>query len=197
MTSRQRATAASAGSLASKSRLRQPERESCVLTRPTLLEMTHYLSRATFRRSTWYPGQLWLPLPTFPRFDLPLCLFPDRFDDIPTAPQVAADTRQVVDLLSAQIGEAFSTRRMGMQGRGCEHVSRRSRLSAPIEFINESIPDILGMRRTRLIRVRLLWWPANLIRHGRSVELSAASGPAFDRQRHATAGERHRRRQSR
>jgi hypothetical protein len=40
--SRHRATAASADSLARKSRLRQPERESCVLTRRTLLEMTHY-----------------------------------------------------------------------------------------------------------------------------------------------------------
>ena len=39
-----RATAASAGSLAYESRLRRPERRTCILTPPTSLEMTHYHS---------------------------------------------------------------------------------------------------------------------------------------------------------
>ena len=51
---------------ARKSRLRQPKRESCVLTRPTLLEMTYY----RILRGLDFAGDFRLPLLRVPRWEV-------------------------------------------------------------------------------------------------------------------------------
>ena len=92
-------------------------------------------------------------------------LFPDCLDHVPATSETAANFRQRVDFHPAQIGEPLSAGGIGTQGGGCEDVRRRARLSTAIEFVNESIPDLFGMRRSCVIRGRDVLWASSVLGH--------------------------------